>query len=226
MDEFECEPIRGLPELLPEGETILWQGSPSWTGLARRVFHVRKVALYFGLILAWSVGAGLVEGASPTELVGSVAWGVAPASMAMGLLALFAWLNGRTTVYTLTSRRIVMRFGVAFQLSVNLPFNRIESVAIRRHGDGTADIPLRVSGAEGLGYLMLWPHARPWRLGRRVEPMLRCVPEAETVAEALADALAGSMPRAAARREEVAARAAEAPVRVRSALPTTASATS
>ncbi len=29
-DDFEAEPIKGLPEMPPEGEVILWQGQPNW----------------------------------------------------------------------------------------------------------------------------------------------------------------------------------------------------
>ena len=43
----------GLPERLPEGETLLWQGRPSWRQLALRAFHVREIAIYFALLLAW-----------------------------------------------------------------------------------------------------------------------------------------------------------------------------
>ena len=28
-DDFAVEPIEGLPELLPKGEVILWQGRPN-----------------------------------------------------------------------------------------------------------------------------------------------------------------------------------------------------
>ena len=38
-----------------------------------------------------------------------------------------------------------------------------------------------------LGYALLWPHARPWRLSQP-EPMLRAVPEAQDVAAILAEA--------------------------------------
>ena len=34
-EEHEFEAARGLPELLPAGERVLWQGSPDWRGLAR-----------------------------------------------------------------------------------------------------------------------------------------------------------------------------------------------
>ena len=47
--EFEAAP--GLPEPLPAGERILWQGAPDWRALAVHVFHVRKLAAYFAGIL-------------------------------------------------------------------------------------------------------------------------------------------------------------------------------
>ena len=49
--EHEFEAQYGLPEKLPEGERILWQGAPDWQVIARRVFHVNKVAIYFALML-------------------------------------------------------------------------------------------------------------------------------------------------------------------------------
>ena len=36
--EHEFEAALGLPEPLPAGETILWQGVPSWTAMARSLF--------------------------------------------------------------------------------------------------------------------------------------------------------------------------------------------
>ena len=49
--EHEFEPQFGLPERLPAGERILWQGSPDFRALARNAFHLRKLALYFSVLL-------------------------------------------------------------------------------------------------------------------------------------------------------------------------------
>jgi len=45
--EHEFEPEYGLPERLPDGEKMLWQGAPDFKALAIRVFHLRKLALHF-----------------------------------------------------------------------------------------------------------------------------------------------------------------------------------
>ena len=50
--EHELEAAPGLPEPLPAGERVLWQGKPDWKRLANEAFHVRQVAVYFALMLA------------------------------------------------------------------------------------------------------------------------------------------------------------------------------
>ncbi|MFX5358882.1 hypothetical protein ABTD15_19355, partial [Acinetobacter baumannii] len=57
------------------------------------------------------------------------------------------------------------------------------------------DLPLAVGGERRLAFLLLWPHVRPWRI-TKVEPMLRCVPEAGEVAMLLANALKSAPPAA------------------------------
>ena len=49
--EHEYEPQHGLPERLPADERILWQGGPDLRRLGLRVFHLRKLALYFVALL-------------------------------------------------------------------------------------------------------------------------------------------------------------------------------
>jgi hypothetical protein len=199
VGEFEIEPMLGLPEVLPSGEELLWQGSPSWKSLARRAFHTGKVAAYFLVLLIWRVVDGMVDGQSVLEAATAAALLVPLALVAVGILAGLAFIHSRATVYTITNRRVVIRFGVAFVMAVNFPFRKIQSASMRPYPDGTGDIPLFVSGADRLGYFMLWPHARPWRFGRNVQPMLRCVPDAKSVADTLARALAAaSLPNAGA----------------------------
>ncbi len=196
MSERSLDPNRGLPEPLPPGETILWQGAPRWTSLAVRALHMRKIALYFGALLIWRAAAAVAEGDSFANAIAS-ALSIAPIAFAgMALVALFAWLIARTTIYTITSRRIVIGFGVALPMSVNIPFAIVGSAALKTYADGTGDIPLVLTGDKKMPYILLWPHARPWRLSR-VEPMLRSVPDAQRVAEALKAALAQAAPVAA-----------------------------
>lgn len=194
--EHGPEPVRGLPEPLPAGERILWQGGPAFGALARGVFHVRAVALYFGLLAVWRLVSGLADGAGWAAAALDAAGLLVPAALAIGVLLLLARLYARSTVFTVTDRRVVLRFGVALPMAVNLPFCRIEGAALRLHRDGTGDLPLALGGPGRLAWLHLWPFVRPWRLGRP-EPMLRGVPDAAAVAAILRGALERDLARRA-----------------------------
>lgn len=188
MSGHDPEPIRGLPGVPPAGEKILWQGSPDWRCLAVHAFHVRKVAVYFGVLGIASLGFTLGQNKPIGEAVASLAWLLILAAAAVVLLTLFAWLTARTTVYTLTSRRLAIRYGIALPMTVNVPYNTVGTAALATYAGGTGDIPLALSTGDRIAYLVLWPHARPWKLARP-QPMLRSVPDAARVATILGRAL-------------------------------------
>ena len=189
MSEYDHEPVRGLPGDLPAGESLLWQGAPDWRRLAHDAFHVRIVAGYFAVLLAWAI----IDAAtgSTTSPIG-IALTAALATVCLGLLYGLAWLSARTTVYSITSKRVVMRFGMALPKAVNLPFAKIATAQLAEHADGTGDIALALT-ARGLGYAAMWPHARAWKLAAP-EPSLRSLPDAAKVAALLAEACAAAVP--------------------------------
>lgn len=196
MIEHDHEPIRGLPGNLPPGEAIVWQAAPDWRAFARSALFPRALAVYFAALALLALAGGNAVGAAAI-VVGGV--------LLQGLLALFAVLVARTTVYTLTNRRVVLRVGVALSKCINLPLAQIGAADLRTAPDGTGDIALTLIGRHRLGYAMLWPHARRWHVARP-QPALRAVPDATRLAEALARVCAAiapqqpSQPRAAAER--------------------------
>ena len=201
MSEFDFEPVRGLPAPLPEGETLLWQGNPEWRALAMRAFHVGHVALYFCLLGAWAVLAS-GQGGGLAGALASAIWVPAMAAAAIALLGLLAWFSARTTVYTITDRRIMLRIGIALPIIINVPFRTIQSVGLHRHRDGTGDLPVALSRGYRLAFLVLWPHARPWFV-RNPQPMLRCIAEPERIGRLLAEAISAAPARSIARSAEV-----------------------
>jgi hypothetical protein len=75
--------------------------------------------------------------------------------------------------------------------SLNVPYTSVGSAALAVYPEGTGDIPLALSTKDRLAYLVLWPHARPWKL-KRPQPMLRSVPDAGRVAVILGRNLLGT----------------------------------
>jgi hypothetical protein len=193
--EHEIEPVWGLPERPPTGETILWQGAPEWRVFARRAMHVRGLALYFALLIASRCAASLMDGASLAVAAWDAAWFVPFALAGLALVVLFAWLAGRTSAYTITNRRVVLRVGIALSMTANIPFDAIQAAAVKVDPDGSGDITLTINPANRVSYLFFWPHVRPWHYARP-EPALRSIPDAAAVAQVLSRALAAaaSMP--------------------------------
>jgi len=186
-------PLKGMPERLPDGEFLIWQGRPAWWPLAVRALHFRAVAVYFCALLIWRVGTGLSDGFSLGGSTKNTVWLLSLSLGVLSVLTLLAWLFSKTTVYSITNRRLVMHIGVALPVALNLPFSKIGAVSARTYRDGTSDIPLLLLSDDRIAYLHLWPHVRPWRL-RTPEPMLRCVADGERVASLLARELSAAQP--------------------------------
>jgi hypothetical protein len=185
ITEYENEPIPGLPGLLPKGERILWQGSPEWRSLAATAFHTRLITGYFALLVVIAAVTALVQGGTSLGDFKGIAITVVLGVIGVGLLNLIAWGTARSTIYTLTDRRVVMRVGIALPKCINLPLGLIESVDLLQRPDGTGDLPLKVEGGQRIGYAGLWPHARPWHY-QMPQPMLRSIANADTVAALVA----------------------------------------
>ncbi len=187
MNAQDMSFVSGVPEPLPQGERLLWQGKPNWRSIARHALHIDKIALYFAGLAVWQMATPLWDAEtafSPLRVAMMLGLGMA----CLGLLAGIAYLIGRTSLYAITSRRVIMRIGIALPVTYNVPFASIAAGSLKAWPDGTGDIPLALAGKDRIAYLHLWPHARPWRLAKP-EPMLRSVPHAAHVAEILARAV-------------------------------------
>lgn len=185
-DDFKFEPVRGLPEALPKGEYILWQGRPSARRLAMEAMILPWVAGYFALLAVWRVGVSSAQVPMSQAVWHAVPFLVIGALCCVMILGL-AWVQSRATVYTLTNKRVAMRIGAALTMTLNLPYVQIgnASLALRKSGNGT--IVFELMGDARLSYVMTWPHVRPWHMSR-TQPALRCIPDAAHVAEIFAEA--------------------------------------
>ena len=185
-DDFNFEPVHGLPEKLPEGEHILWQGAPNPRALAREALGIRWIAGYFGLLTVWRVWASAVDYTFVEGLVHAVPF-VLAGIIACGIIYGIAYVQARSTVYTLTNKRVGMRIGAALTMTLNLPYNWIGTAKLDLRQGGTGTLAFELIGETRLSYLMTWPHVRPWKISR-TEPALRCIPDAAKVAEIFAEA--------------------------------------
>ena len=188
ITEYESEPIHGLPGALPAGEKLLWQGTPHWKSFAKHVFHVRKIFFYFALLISIQAIYGVLTQQSYLLVLNGIAWMSLLAAVTICILLLLARLYSRSTVYTVTSSRLVIRFGVAFPMIVNFPWQKVNQADLKLHSDGSGDIPLSLKTSERVSYLLLWPNVRPLHF-TKVQPMMRNVPNGQHVAKIIASAV-------------------------------------
>jgi hypothetical protein len=131
-DEQNPEPIPGLPAKLPEGEKILWQGSPGVVALAIHAFRARAITVYFAVIALWRCAAMASSGATTADILEVMSAIAMFFAVAMALIFTLAYLMKKETIYTITSRRVVLRFGVALRKTVTIPFRLIASASTAR----------------------------------------------------------------------------------------------
>ncbi len=174
---------RGFPGRLPDGETLLWQGAPDWRILARTAMHTRGLAIYFGIIACLSAvtGGGLIGTATVVGL------GLVPLVLAY----VYAYVVSRGAVYSITNRRVVLHIGLALPVTLNLPLERVAAADVRPGVAGSGDLSLTLTGTDRFSYVVLWPHARPWRFSP-AQPTMRGLANAAEPAQILAQALTSS----------------------------------
>ncbi len=106
---------------------------------------------------------------------------LAMGAVACAILGVIAVTLARTTVYTLTNRRVAMRIGAALTVTLNIPFTCVAAADLSLNRNGTGTIAFDVGRETQLSYLVCWPHVRPWRMAH-TQPALRCIPDADSVA--------------------------------------------
>jgi hypothetical protein len=185
-DDFNFEPVRGLPEALPKGEHILWQGQPNALRLAKDAWKLNWVLGYFALLAVWRVGVSSTT-VPLNEAMGHglpfLLAGLVTAALLIGM----ATVQARSTVYTLTNKRAAMRIGAALTMTLNLPYVQIANANANIRKSGLGTIAFELMGDTRVSYLMTWPHTRPWRFAQ-AQPAFRAIPDAARVAAIFAEA--------------------------------------
>ena len=185
-DDFKFEPVRGLPEALPEGEHILWQGSPAPLRLARDALGLTWVAGYFVVLTIWRVGVSSTFVPFGEALAHGVPFLVVGALSCLLIFGL-AYMQARSAVYTLTNKRVGMRIGAALTMTLNLPYTQIGNAGLDTKKSGHGTVTFELIGDTRFSYMMTWPHVKPWQMSK-TQPAFRSIPDAAKVAEIFSDA--------------------------------------
>jgi len=185
--------VRGVSEALPPGEQILWEGAPNARALARHLFFIRPLSAYLGAMVLWWVAV------NRTQVNTETFWATLGIQlMLVGGVLGGAWLLARAiangTTYAITDRRIVMRFGVIFPLTINVPLHYVEGASAREFPDRTGQIAVQLTKKESIAWIVLFPHVRPFEFSQP-QPLLRGLTDPVKVGEILRAAVLAVPPK-------------------------------
>ena len=187
MNGAEGIRVPGMPGPLPPGERVLWSGAPEPRLVAIHVYHLRALALYFaGLFALWALPEWRQVPMHDFVRMASL-WALF-ACVVLGFFYWMAWMTARTSTYVLTDRRLAMRVGIAFELTVNFPLTLVASAGMRRFRDGSGQIALTLAPETRVAYIAIWPHVRVFHLNHP-QPVLRALAHPEQVAALLQQAV-------------------------------------
>lgn len=175
--------IRGVSEPLPPGERILWEGGPTAAPLRRHLLFLRPIAGYFVVMIGWWLfsSVGKLDPAPFWTMLTTILF---LTGMVIGAIVLTARLIVSSTTYAITDRRVVLRIGFIFPMTVNIPLRYIQGASVKHFPDRTGQIALQLSKGEKLAWLALWPHARTFQFGQP-EPLLLGLSDVDKVGEIL-----------------------------------------
>jgi len=187
--------IRGIAHPLPPDEHLLWEGAPSPGLVARHVFHRWLVIGYFAIVTGWWFvqTIGTVETDAFLPMLGMR---LILAAIVLGTVEFLARTVAATTVYAITSKRLVLKIGMVLPMSINLPFRVVQDAGVGLFRDGSGQISLSLVSGHRLAYIALWPHCRVFSINKP-QPMLRGLSEPDKVAAILRDAIIADTERSA-----------------------------
>ena len=176
-----------LAESLPDGEVLIWQGRSEAHAIAIRGMYLWYVVAYLLGLVVLRTGYLILGDASISEWSALLAWQLLASLFIVGVIVGLSVLYAKTTIYSLTNRRLILRTGAAVPIHVNFPLEQIASADLKVFSDGTGDIALRLENSDKLYWLLLWPNVRSWWI-RPLQPLLRGLRDFELAASALAGA--------------------------------------
>ena len=167
---LKFEPVNGLPEKLPPGEKILWQGKPAVILLAWHSFGVKLATLYVVIAMIYQSALSL-SATTEASLVPILVFYLLIWFLSSALFYLLAHFQRASTIYTVTNKRVVLKIGAALSISYNIPFKQISSVDLKAYGV-KGSIAISLLGDNKISYLSCWPHVRPWHFSKPCPSLL------------------------------------------------------
>ena len=186
MYKINKTPPKDILSIIPKDEKIIWYGRPdlrrfclSALGLKYIIFYL--IIIFFSIIYARSGDFNFIK---ITQVLFPY---LISSFLAVLLLIIIGISQVLPTIYVITSKRVIIRSGLALIFMLNVPFDKIASIDKKQYSDGSGNISFKLMGNKRVPFFAGWPSVRPWHFNNP-EPTLRCISDVDIVALKLSEA--------------------------------------
>ena len=174
---------KNILDAIPEGESILWKGKPSFWGFSWYFFGLKLLALYL-IILSVVFAARLTVTDFFTAFVVDFLPFLLSGILTSCILMALAKIQSQSSVYIITENRVIIKSGAALSFLISMPFKKIKAVNLQKRKGSLGTISFELNSGKRVPYISCWPSVRPWRF-KNTEPAFSCIENVDEVATIL-----------------------------------------
>ena len=179
--KFEAN--KNILDAIPEGESILWKGKPSFWGFSWYFFGLKLLAFYL-IILSVVFAARLTVTDFFTAFVVDFLPFLLSGILTSCILMALAKIQSQSSVYIITENRVIIKSGAALSFLISMPFKKIKAVNLQKRKGSLGTISFELNSGKRVPYISCWPSVRPWRF-KNTEPAFSCIENVDEVATIL-----------------------------------------
>ena len=174
---------KNILDAIPEGESILWKGKPSFWGFSWYFFGLKLLAFYL-IILSVVFAARLTVTDFFTAFVVDFLPFLLSGILTSCILMALAKIQSQSSVYIITENRVIIKSGAALSFLISMPFKKIKAVNLQKRKGSLGTISFELNSGKRVPYISCWPSVRPWRF-KNTEPAFSCIENVDEVATIL-----------------------------------------
>lgn len=186
MYKINNTPPKDILSVIPKDEVIIWHGRPDLRRFCLTAIGIKYILVYLIIITCSIIYTRYGDFNLITFLQVLVPY-LLSCCLAIMLLVIVGISQVLPTVYVITSKRVIIKSGLALIFMLNVPFDKIASIDKNHYSDGSGNISFKLISKKRVPFFASWPSVRPWYFSNP-EPAFRCIADVDVIALKLSEA--------------------------------------
>ena len=186
MYKINNTPPKDILSVIPKDEEIIWHGRPDLRRFCLTAIGIKYILVYLIVITCSIIYTRYGDFNLITILQVLVPY-LLSCCLAIILLVIVGISQVLPTVYVITSKRVIIKSGLALIFMLNVPFDKIASIDKNNYSDGSGNISFKLISNKRVPFFASWPSVRPWYFSNP-EPTFRCIADVDVIALKISEA--------------------------------------